>query len=237
MPAPSSGSAPARTWRSSGSAPSPTTRALLVPRVSPQAHNQLLALQRDRGDRQPPVRRAGLLQPRRDGRQDSAMERTALIRAIKALAAELPLDYVPPFRGNAVRVNDKRKKRGPRLPDRLQGPRRRRSSASTTSSSGWSSTPRATKCRRSVILGYFGDADAAAGECGNGATTAVPVRGPPPPGSGPAHRLTPRPAREVDPQGAVGRRPERRGGSARRWWPRCSSGRTPRRSASRGWRT
>ena len=33
------------------------------------------------------------------------LERTALTRALRNLSAELPVDYIPPFRGNAVRVN------------------------------------------------------------------------------------------------------------------------------------
>src|SRR5438552_15011996 len=40
------------------------------------------------------------------------VDRPALGRALKALTSELPIDYVPPFRGNAIRVNDR--KRNPR---------------------------------------------------------------------------------------------------------------------------
>ena len=38
------------------------------------------------------------------------LDRPALTRALKALAADLPIDYVPPFRGNAIRVIDRTRK-------------------------------------------------------------------------------------------------------------------------------
>src|SRR5690606_16612026 len=39
------------------------------------------------------------------------LDRVALTRALKELSAELPFDYVPPFRGNAIRVLDRSRTR------------------------------------------------------------------------------------------------------------------------------
>ena len=38
------------------------------------------------------------------------LERAALTRALRHLAGELPVDYIPPFRGNAVRVVDRKRR-------------------------------------------------------------------------------------------------------------------------------
>ena len=38
------------------------------------------------------------------------LDRPALARALKSLTSELPIDYVPPFRGNAIRVIDRSRK-------------------------------------------------------------------------------------------------------------------------------
>src|SRR6185437_10820824 len=35
------------------------------------------------------------------------LDRPALNRALRALVGELPIDYIPPFRGNAIRVIDR----------------------------------------------------------------------------------------------------------------------------------
>ena len=66
------------------------------------------------------------------------LDRPALVRALKSLTAELPIDYVPPFRGNAIRVIDRAASRTTSrstLP-----PSRNASRTSTPSSSEWSST-------------------------------------------------------------------------------------------------
>ena len=94
------------------------------------------------------------------------LDRMALTRAIRNLAGDSPLDYVPPFRGNAVRVLDRSRgardleidfstlnKRKGREYDKLE---RMIKYASTNS------------CRRSYILQYFGDTNASTcGRCDN----------------------------------------------------------------------
>ena len=66
----------------------------LVGRLGPQAHVQRIVLLGAGGSGQPPVRRAGLLPPR-DFATQLGLDRTALTRALKTLAADLPIDYVP----------------------------------------------------------------------------------------------------------------------------------------------
>ncbi len=91
----------------------------LVDRVNPNAHVQLVVL---RGVEGLVNRRFGesvYFQPD-DFAAKLGLDRPSLTRALKNLAGELPIDYVPPFRGNAVRVND-RAEAGPRPRHRLQG--------------------------------------------------------------------------------------------------------------------
>ena len=106
----------------------------LVDRLSPQAHVQRIVL----------LGLEGLVNRRfgepvyfhpDDFAATLGLDRPALTRALKNLAAELPIDYVPPFRGNAVRVID-RDRTAARPRDRLRRARDSGSSASTTSSSG-----------------------------------------------------------------------------------------------------
>ena len=66
------------------------------------------------------------------------LDRPALVRALKSLAAELPIDYVPPFRGNAIRVIDRGA--SPTTSRSTLPPSKNASRTSTPSSSEWSST-------------------------------------------------------------------------------------------------
>ncbi len=83
----------------------------LVDRLSPQAHVQRTVM----------IGLEGLVNRRfgepiyfhpEDFANALGLDRAALIRALKHLTAELPIDYIPPFRGNAIRMNDQAKRRG-----------------------------------------------------------------------------------------------------------------------------
>ncbi len=139
--------------------------ASLVERVNPKANIQQVVI---RGVEGLVNRRFGepiYFQPD-DFAARLGLDRTALTRALKALASDLPIDYVPPFRGNAVRVND-RKKRSRDLQidfDSLNDRKRRE----------YDKLERMIKyaesrnCRRSYILGYFGDSESDnCGRCDN----------------------------------------------------------------------
>src|SRR5262249_29132020 len=91
------------------------------------------------------------------------LERQALTRAIKALVAELPIDYVPPFRGNALRIID----RG--MPARdLQidfAALEKRKKHQYDKLDRMIKFAETSRCRRDYILDYFGDKSAS--RCGN----------------------------------------------------------------------
>ena len=138
-----------------------TDEPSLVDRVNPNAHVQLIAL---RGVEGLVNRRFGesvYFHPD-DFAAKLGLDRPALTRALKNLAGELPIDYVPPFRGNAVRVND-RSKRARDLVINFKALEERKQ-REYDKLERMIKYARATKCRRSYILGYFGDHDAT--ECG-----------------------------------------------------------------------
>ena len=98
--------------------------------------------------------------------QAMGLDRAALTRAIKNLAADFAVDYVPPFRGNAVRVID-RKRRSRDLGIDFTSLNKRKGQE-------YDKLERMIKyaesrtCRRAFILGYFGDAEIrACGKCDN----------------------------------------------------------------------
>ena len=135
----------------------------LIDRVNPQAHVQQLAL---RGIEGIVNRRFGesiYFQPD-DLAGKLGLERTSLTRAIKALAAELPIDYVPPFRGNAVRVNDRSKRgRDFKIDFKVLDQKKQREYDKLERMVKYAQS---TRCRRAYILGYFGDTVAEAHHCG-----------------------------------------------------------------------
>jgi ATP-dependent DNA helicase RecQ len=92
------------------------------------------------------------------------LDRPALSRAIRALTSELPIDYVPPFRGNAIRVNDRNRK--PREIEidfvELQA-RKKREYDKLDRMVKYAQT---SHCRRAFLLSYFGDAQADRLHCG-----------------------------------------------------------------------
>ncbi|MDB5352229.1 MAG: ATP-dependent helicase, RecQ family [Planctomycetota bacterium] len=94
------------------------------------------------------------------------LDRTALTRAIKNLASEFTLDYIPPFRGNALRVLDRNKRSKDIVIDF--------SSLMTRKKQEYDKLERMLRyaesksCRRAYILGYFGDHDISqCGRCDN----------------------------------------------------------------------
>lgn len=93
------------------------------------------------------------------------IDRPALNRAVKALVADLPIDYVPPFRGNAIRVIDRKK---PPTALGIDFPalekRKRREYDKLDRMIRYAQT---RQCRRSYLLGYFGDASADRIHCGH----------------------------------------------------------------------
>ncbi len=92
------------------------------------------------------------------------LDRPALWRALKALTAELPIDYVPPFRGNAIRVTDRSRRARDikidfaRLLKRKQGEYNKLERVVQYA--------RTRKCRRAFVLSYFGDEKADRVHCG-----------------------------------------------------------------------
>jgi ATP-dependent DNA helicase RecQ len=133
----------------------------LVDRVNPNAHVQLTVF---RGVEGLVNRRFGesvYFHPD-DFATRLGLDRPSLTRALKNLAGELPIDYVPPFRGNAVRVNDRsRRARDLVINFKELENRKRREYDKLERMIKYAQS---TKCRRSFILGYFGDHDAS--ECG-----------------------------------------------------------------------
>ncbi|WP_152049968.1 RecQ family ATP-dependent DNA helicase [Tautonia marina] len=83
------------------------------------------------------------------------IERSALNRALKHLAAELPLTYVPPFRGNAIRILD-RSRPARSLPIDFSTLEARKE-AEYEKLDRMIRYAESRQCRRAVILGYFGD--------------------------------------------------------------------------------
>ena len=133
----------------------------LVDRINPNAHVQMIALRGVEGLVNRRFGEAVYFQPD-DFAARLGLDRPALTRALKVLAGELPIDYVPPFRGNAVRVNDRSKRPRDLVIDfKALEERKQREYDKLERMIKYA---QATKCRRSYILTYFGDHDAT--ECG-----------------------------------------------------------------------
>ena len=93
------------------------------------------------------------------------LDRPALNRAIRNIAAELPVDYIPPFRGNAIRVFDRSvRARDLEIDYRTLDDRKRREYDKLERMIKYA---QARDCRRSYILGYFGDSEDQPDRCGN----------------------------------------------------------------------
>jgi len=135
----------------------------LVERLGPQAHVQRTVLSGLEG-----LVRGRLGEPvyfRPDELAGAlGLDRPALTRALKSLAAELPIDYVPPFRGNAIRVIDRtRKPRDLEIDFAALEKRKQNEYAKLERMIQYS---RSRQCRRSHILEYFGEQDAGSILCG-----------------------------------------------------------------------
>ncbi|WP_435016335.1 RecQ family ATP-dependent DNA helicase [Tundrisphaera sp. TA3] len=141
----------------------------LIGRVSPSATVQLLALRGIEGIVNRRFGEAVYFNPDEFAGK-LGIERSALTRAIKNLAADLPIDYVPPFRGNAVRVNDRNKRSRDLVIDfKALDQRKKREYDKLERMLRYAQT---NACRRAYILGYFGDAEASTcGSCDNCGTS------------------------------------------------------------------
>ncbi len=141
----------------------------LIDRVNPQAHIQRLVLQVIEGLVNRRLNEPVYFQPDEIAAK-TGIERTALTRAIKALAVDLPIDYIPPFRGNAVRVNDRQKRaRDFRIDFKSLDKKKQREYDKLERMVKYAQT---THCRRAYILGYFGDAETThCGHCDNCGST------------------------------------------------------------------
>ena len=99
------------------------------------------------------------------------LDRPALTRAIHALSAELPIDYVPPFRGNAIRVIDRTAEAA--RPARSTSPTlEKRKQHEYDKLERMIQYARSRQCRRSFILSYFGERSPACRSAAAAATTA-----------------------------------------------------------------
>jgi ATP-dependent DNA helicase RecQ len=92
------------------------------------------------------------------------LDRPALSRAVKALTELLPIDYVPPFRGNAIRVLDRESKpRDLKIDFAMLEKRKQFEYAKLERMINYA---RSHQCRRSYILSYFGERSAGSIRCG-----------------------------------------------------------------------
>ena len=150
-------------------APSPS----LVDRLSPQAHVQRTVLAGLEG-----LVRDRLGEPvyfRPDEFASAlGLDRPALVRALKSLTAELPIDYVPPFRGNAIRVIDRARKPHDLKIDFATLEKRKQNEYAKLER--MVQYCRGRQCRRSYILNYFGEQDAESIHCG-GCDNCLPAHG------------------------------------------------------------
>jgi ATP-dependent DNA helicase RecQ len=96
------------------------------------------------------------------------LDKAAFSRAIRALTHEagLPIDFIPPFRGNAVRILDRsRKPRELQIDFSALNQRKLQEYEKLDRMIQYAQT---NECRRAYILGYFGDSGAAqCGRCDN----------------------------------------------------------------------
>ena len=135
----------------------------LVDRLGPQAHVQRLVLLGLEGLVNRRYSEPVYFQPD-ELAATLGFDRSALTRALRALSSELPIDYVPPFRGNAIRVIDpNRKPRDLRIDFASLETRKRREYDKLDRMVKYA---QASRCRRSFLLGYFGDVEADKLHCG-----------------------------------------------------------------------
>jgi ATP-dependent DNA helicase RecQ len=93
------------------------------------------------------------------------IDRSALGRAIRSLCEDLPIDYVPPFRGNAIRVLDR--SRRARDVDIDFSAMMKRKSMEYDKLDRMVQYAQTNRCRRSFLLGYFSDSEPQRNHCGH----------------------------------------------------------------------
>lgn len=92
------------------------------------------------------------------------LDRTALSRALREITGALPVDYIPPFRGNAIRIADRsRRARDLEIDFKALNQRKKQEYEKLDRMIGYAHT---MECRRLHILSYFGDKSLPAGKCG-----------------------------------------------------------------------
>ena len=149
----------------------------LVERLSPQAHVQRTVLLGVEGLINNRLNEPVYFQPD-DFAARLGLDRVALGRALRNLAAELPVDYIPPFRGNALRIADRSKKARDLVIDfKALDARKRQEYEKLERMVKYAKTG---GCRRAYILGYFADGQAGAVPCGQ-CDNCDPSDGPRPP--------------------------------------------------------
>ncbi len=105
------------------------------------------------------------------------IDRQALVRAIRNLTSELPIDYIPPFRGNAVRIIDReRRSRDVPIDFASLNTRKQQEYEKLERMIQYAQTSR---CRRAYLLGYFGETREThcgrCDHCGTDAQAAEPI--------------------------------------------------------------
>jgi ATP-dependent DNA helicase RecQ len=135
----------------------------LVDRVNPNAHVQQNVLRAIEGLVRGRYGEPVYFRPD-EFAQALGLDRPALSRALRVLAAELPIDYVPPFKGNAIRVIDRTKH--PRDLKIDFAALEKRKLHEYTKLERMIQYARSRECRRAYILRYFGESRVGQDACG-----------------------------------------------------------------------
>ena len=93
------------------------------------------------------------------------VDRPALGRAIRSLCEDLPIDYVPPFRGNAIRVLDRNRRARDVVID--FSAMMKRKAMEYDKLDRMIQYAQTNRCRRSFLLGYFSDSETQKAHCGH----------------------------------------------------------------------
>jgi ATP-dependent DNA helicase RecQ len=148
----------------------------LVDRLHPQAHLQRTVLLGLEGLVNRRFGEPVYFQPD-DFAAALGLDRPALSRALRALTDDLPIDYIPPFRGNAVRIIDRnRRARDLGIDFSALHKRKQQEYDKLERMIRYAET---NQCRRAFILHYFGDTEATrCGSCDNCGPSSPSATGP-----------------------------------------------------------